>query len=107
MPVQPLSAKELQHKLRQGDELFLLDVREPYEYRLAHIIGSFLLPMAQVPGRLNELPKTQALVVICHHGIRSRQVAEYLVRYDFPLVYNLDGGIDAWSCEVDESVPRY
>ncbi|MGR8933560.1 MAG: rhodanese-like domain-containing protein [Gammaproteobacteria bacterium] len=107
MPVQQLTATELQGMIQQGDALFLLDVREPYEYRLAHIAGSFLIPMAQIPVRLKELPTAQALVVICHHGIRSRQVAEHLAGHGFTSVYNLDGGIDAWSSEVDASVPRY
>lgn len=107
MPVEQITARELLQKIQRGEELFLLDVREPYEYRLARIDGSVSLPMAQVPNRLDELPKDRPIVVICHHGMRSQRVADYLVHYEFEHVYNLQGGIDAWSHDVDASVPRY
>jgi rhodanese-related sulfurtransferase len=107
MPVKQLTAKELHRKMQQGEPLLLLDVRESHEYRQAHIAGSFLLPMPQLPRRLKELPKEQTIVIMCHHGIRSQQIADYLVRHDYEHVYNLRGGIDAWSLEVDASVPRY
>lgn len=107
MPVEQLTAKELQQKIQHGEELFLLDVREPYEYRVARIEGSVSLPMAQVPNRLDELPANRPIVVICHHGMRSQRVADYLAHHDFEIIYNLYGGIDAWSREVDASVPRY
>jgi rhodanese-related sulfurtransferase len=107
MPLKQLTVKDLQRKLQQGEDLLLLDVREAYEYRQAHIAGSYLLPMAQLPGRLDELPKTAPIVVMCHHGMRSQQVASYLLRHDFGDIYNLSGGIDAWSREVDTTVPRY
>jgi rhodanese-related sulfurtransferase len=107
MPVKQLTAKELHQKLQQGEELLLLDVRESHEYRQAHIAGSYLLPMPQLPRRLKELPKAQPIVVLCHHGVRSQQIADYLIRHDFEHIYNLRGGIDAWSRDIDDSVPRY
>lgn len=107
MPVEQITAKELQQKIQHGEKLFLLDVREPYEYRAARINGSFLLPMAQVPNRLDELPKNQPIIVICHHGMRSQRVADYLAHHNFKSIYNLYGGIDAWSQDVDATVPRY
>lgn len=107
MPVQDMTVQELQSKLQQGENLLLLDVREVSEYRRAHIAGSVLMPMQQVPVRLDELPKERPIVVICHHGMRSRQVADYLVHYDYRQIFNLSGGIDAWSREIDAAVSRY
>lgn len=89
----------------------LLDVREPWEAQLASIriegIDSRLLPMGQIPERLDELDPLQPVVVYCHHGMRSLQVVAFLQRQGFESVYNLAGGIDAWSQEADASVPRY
>lgn len=89
----------------------LLDVREPWEAQLAHIridgIDSRLIPMGQIPGRLDELDPLQPVVCYCHHGMRSLQVVAFLQRQGFESVYNLAGGIDAWSQEADASVPRY
>ena len=89
----------------------LLDVREPWEAALASLrlqgVDSRLIPMGQIPARLAELDPAQPVVVYCHHGMRSLQVVAFLERQGFESVYNLAGGIDAWSCEADPSVPRY
>lgn len=89
----------------------LLDVREDWELALAaiRIEGAELLhlPMGQIVQRLAELPTTVPIVCVCHHGVRSQQVAAYLERQGFEQVFNLSGGIDAWSCQVDPSVARY
>jgi rhodanese-related sulfurtransferase len=89
----------------------LLDVREPWEFALAsiHLDGwqTLTMPMNEVPGRLGELDPAQPVVCICHHGVRSAQVVAFLERQGFDIVYNLAGGIDAWSCQVDARVPRY
>lgn len=89
----------------------LLDVREPWEIEVAalHLEGtaSRRIPMSQIPDRLAELDPSQSIVCICHHGVRSRQVVAFLERQGFESVYNLAGGIDAWSALVDPSVPRY
>ena len=85
----------------------LLDVREPWELSLASIDGVVNIPMAQVPDRLHELDRDRKIVVICHHGSRSFQVAVFLKQSGFGTVINLTGGIDAWSREVDPSVPLY
>ena len=82
-------------------------MREPWEYRIAHIEGSELIPMHQIHGHLHELDPGRPTVVICHHGVRSQQVAYFLQHYGFNDVINLAGGIDAWSREVDTSVPLY
>lgn len=88
-------------------EIVLLDVREPEELELASIDECRHMPMMQVPSRLGELPRDKALVVMCHGGGRSRRVAEFLAANGFERVFNLRGGIDAWSREIDRSVPRY
>jgi rhodanese-related sulfurtransferase len=89
----------------------LLDVREPWETALARIelsgASALDVPMHQIPQRLDEIDRDRPVVCICHHGVRSAHVATYLVRQGFAEVYNLRGGIDAWSIEVDAGVPRY
>ncbi len=85
----------------------LLDVREPAELAQAAVAGATHIPMGDIPSRLNELDRAKVIVVMCHSGMRSRAVAEFLKSEGFQQVYNLAGGIDAWSREVDPSVPRY
>ncbi|HEY8521831.1 MAG TPA: rhodanese-like domain-containing protein [Gammaproteobacteria bacterium] len=85
----------------------LLDVREPAELALAAVKGALHVPMGQVPSRLHELDASKPIVVMCHAGGRSRRVAEFLRQQGFENVFNLRGGIDAWSLEVDPRVPRY
>ncbi|WP_242132467.1 molybdopterin-synthase adenylyltransferase MoeB [Aestuariivivens marinum] len=87
--------------------VFLLDVREPYEYEIAKIKGSVLIPQEQVSNKLDVLPKDKTIVVMCHHGGRSKKVVEYLIDNGFNKVYNLKGGIDKYSMEVDRSLDRY
>jgi|TARA_B100001750_G_C15506024_1_gene600384 rhodanese-related sulfurtransferase len=85
----------------------ILDVREYWEYDICHIDGSLNIPMGQIINRLNEIEKDKTLIVVCHHGIRSRAVGEYLSNNGFLEVLNLTGGIDRWSKEIDEGMPRY
>jgi len=91
--------------------MLLLDVREPWEFRLAAIrvagCETRNLPMQEIPARLAELDPAQPMLCICHHGMRSAQVVAFLARQGFDSVYNLAGGIDAWSMQVDPSVPQY
>lgn len=89
------------------DKPLLLDVREPWEWDRARIEGSELIPMREVPARLDELDPEREVVAICHHGGRSQQVAMYLEKNGFPKVHNLQGGVDAWSRTVDPAVPLY
>ncbi|MGJ0486483.1 MAG: rhodanese-like domain-containing protein [Methylomicrobium sp.] len=107
MAVTTLSATDLKDRLAQGEELFLLDVREPQEYHYAKINGSTLIPLQQIPERIGELDPKRNIVVICHHGMRSMQAAAYLAHHGFANILNLQGGIDAWSLQCDSSVPRY
>jgi rhodanese-related sulfurtransferase len=92
-------------------QVLLLDVREPWEVALAPLAvpGADVLhvPLRELPGRADDLPQTQPIVCICHHGVRSRQAVAFLVHRGFESVYNLAGGVDAWSMEVDPAVPRY
>jgi rhodanese-related sulfurtransferase len=85
----------------------LLDVRESWEWDRARIEGSRLMPMRELPARLDELDPAREVVAICHHGARSQQVALYLERNGFSKVHNLQGGVDAWSRTVDPAVPLY
>ncbi len=85
----------------------LLDVREPWELEIAAIQGALHIPMGQIPARHDELPADRPVICLCHHGVRSLQVGLFLQRQGFETVYNLRGGIDAWSREVDPSVAMY
>lgn len=107
MPIKTLTAIELKTKLEQGEPLFLLDVREENEYAKARIEGSLRISLGQLPERLAELDANQAIVVICHFGMRSLRASSLLVDAGFPDISNLQGGIDAWSVQCDPSVPRY
>lgn len=107
MSIKQLSVTELKNKIEQDEPLFLLDVREPHEFKFANIANSTLIPLNQIPQRLGELDAEQDIVVICHHGMRSMQAAHFLVNAGFKNITNLMGGIDAWSRECDGSVARY
>ena len=85
----------------------LLDVREPWEYEKARIAGAQLVPMRDVPKRLDEIDQDKEVVAICHHGGRSAQVAMFLEKAGYAKVHNLVGGVDAWSRTVDPTVPLY
>ena len=88
-------------------EPFLLDVREPSEFAYCAIPGSVLMPMASVPARAQELPDDVEIVVICHHGGRSMQVAMFLERQGFAGLINLAGGVAQWAQQVDPAMPQY
>lgn len=85
----------------------LLDVREPNEFAYCRIEGSMPMPMASVPSRCGELDASAPVVVICHHGGRSAQVAMFLERQGFSEVINLAGGVAAWAGDIDPAMPRY
>ena len=101
-----LTVKELKVLRDSGQQHTLLDVREPPEYAFCHLSDSVHIPMGEITSRLHELPNDQPIVVLCHHGMRSLQVALYLERQDFD-VANLTGGIEAWSEQIDDHVARY
>ncbi|NIP72289.1 MAG: sulfurtransferase [Gammaproteobacteria bacterium] len=102
------SPKQLKEHLEQADAApLLLDVREPWEHQVCRIEGATLVPMRQIPRAVGELDSERDIVVICHHGVRSRQVGFFLERAGFDNVINLDGGVDAWAREVDPQMPTY
>src|SRR5829696_1505963 len=101
-----ITPRALKSRLDAGERPMLLDVREPWEFELARLEGSKLVPMSQLEERFTELDPDSETVVICHHGNRSSYVTQALQRAGFEKVLNLEGGLDAYS-SVDESVPRY
>jgi rhodanese-related sulfurtransferase len=102
-----IEPRALKERIDRGEQVFILDVREPFETELARFPGASHIPMGDVPSRLQELDPDRETVVVCHHGIRSAQVAMYLARMGFERVLNLTGGIDAWSEDADPATPRY
>jgi adenylyltransferase/sulfurtransferase len=106
---QEITARELAKLIANDKPIRLIDVRQPAENQLARLDDSVLIPLNELATRAAEIalePETLT-VVYCHHGIRSQSAAEYLLRLGHVNVRSLAGGIDAWSCEVDPSVPRY
>jgi len=101
-----LTVKELKARRDAGDDVFLLDVREPYEYQIAQI-GGTLIPQNDVPNRLAEIPRDREIVVQCRSGARSQRIAEFLKQSGYTQVVNLAGGILAWSDEIDPKVQKY
>jgi len=101
------SAPDVKARLDLGEKLLLLDVREPAEVAFCALPGSVHIPLHEVPRRMGELDPEREIVVVCHHGTRSFQACVFLRARGFDNVYNLDGGIDAWSLTVDPTVPRY
>ncbi len=102
-----ITPRELKRRLDRGERLFLLDVREPHEWQIAHLPGATLIPMNRIPACLHELPTTDEIVVYCKTGGRSAQVLRFLYNAGFRRIKNLKGGINRWAIEVDPSVPRY
>lgn len=102
-----ISAADAAALLTENKARFI-DVREPWEFATAKIDGSVLMPMGDVPGRAyQELDPDERLVILCHHGQRSLNVAVWLRNQGFEQAQSLRGGIEAWSAEVDPSVARY
>jgi rhodanese-related sulfurtransferase len=109
MPAVEISPRELARALENGRAVRMIDVRQPWESAIAQLPHSALIPLGELPGRIDEIPSEPEVTVVlyCHHGVRSLSAASYLHRLGHPHVRSLAGGIDAWSCEVDPSVPRY
>ena len=102
-----ISPKELKGRLDKGDKLVLVDVREEWEYSLAKLDGSILIPLGTLPQSFNQLNRDSEIIAICHMGMRSADATNFLIQQGFTNVKNLVGGIDAWSTQVDGTVPRY
>lgn len=106
MEIAPL---QLAEKLRRGERVWLLDVRHEWERQLARLPGEALIPLHELPGRLDEVrpPEGAEIVCYCHHGVRSLSAAAILRQAGFGNAVSLAGGIDLWSRVIDPSVPRY
>jgi adenylyltransferase/sulfurtransferase len=102
-----IGPKELASRLEMGDDVFILDVRNPDEYAICRIDGAELIPLNRLLEGVHTLDSARDIVVHCHRGIRSAQAVNFLRSIGFSKVKNLRGGIDAWAEEVDESLPRY
>ena len=107
MLYESISPKEFAARLKSGDKLRFIDVREPQEFAVARVEEAELLPLSRFNEWIDTLKPEEEIVVMCHHGIRSANVCMFLVRNGFEKIFNLDGGIDLWSKEVDQSIPRY
>ena len=98
---------ELSAERGRTTDLVVLDVREPFEWEIAHLAGARHIPLGQLPARLSELEGHADIVVYCHHGTRSARAVEFLRAAGYSKVRNLTGGIDAWATQVDAETPRY
>ncbi|MDH5299791.1 MAG: rhodanese-like domain-containing protein [Gammaproteobacteria bacterium] len=85
----------------------LLDVREPWEFDICHLDNAVLIPMGSIPNQLQHIDPAQEIVLICHHGVRSRRVGFYLQQHGFLRLINLEGGVDAWARDVDFNMATY
>jgi sulfur-carrier protein adenylyltransferase/sulfurtransferase len=104
--VPQITVTELKRRIDAGEDPFILDVREPFEYQIANI-GGKLIPQGEVPQRLAEIDRDREIIVQCKSGGRSQRIAEFLKQSGYPEVVNLAGGILAWSSEIDSTVPKY
>ena len=104
-----ISAEKLAEILKGEKPPHLLDVRQPEEHETATLANATLIPLGQLAGRAKEIEawKDEDVVVYCHHGVRSMQVTMWLRARGIQNCYSVAGGIDRWSCEVDQNVPRY
>jgi Dinucleotide-utilizing enzymes involved in molybdopterin and thiamine biosynthesis family 2 len=102
-----MSAQELKRKMDAREAFELIDVREAFEYEIARIDGARLIPLGEIAERVSELQRERPIVVHCHSGRRSAEAVRLLQQRGFANVYNLEGGIDAWSDQIDSNVPKY
>jgi molybdopterin/thiamine biosynthesis adenylyltransferase/rhodanese-related sulfurtransferase/molybdopterin converting factor small subunit len=106
LQVPEITPRELKSRLDRGDDLFILDVREPHEYQIANLHGH-LIPLGELPRRVHELDSSREIVAHCRSGKRSAEAVDFLRKAGFRKILNLKGGILAWSDEVDPTVPKY
>jgi rhodanese-related sulfurtransferase len=106
MAIPSIQVEELKQRLDAGENLFLLDVRDEHEFEISNIGGS-LIPLAELPARVHELDARREIIALCKMGTRSAKAVQLLRQAGFPKVWNLNGGINAWSDRVDPSVRKY
>jgi adenylyltransferase/sulfurtransferase len=104
--VPEITPTALKKKLDAGEDLFILDVREPHEFQICHLDGH-LIPLGDLPKRVNELDSARDIIAHCRSGVRSAKAVSFLQQAGFRKVWNLKGGILAWSDDVDPAVPKY
>jgi adenylyltransferase/sulfurtransferase len=102
-----ISVHQLKQKIDAKIPMMILDVREPFEYEIARIENSKLIPLDELPERLGELNQDAEIVALCHGGMRSARAVEFLRTNGFARAFNLAGGIDAWANEIDPTMPKY
>ena len=102
-----MTVEELKQRLDRGEDLFILDVRNPEEYQICRIPGSTLIPLPQLAQRFGELDKDREMVVHCKSGMRSQKAIQLLQAAGFKNMRNLKGGILAWAQKIDRSMPTY
>ena len=107
--VRQINVRDLAARIAANEPVFLVDVRQPWEHQMAALHNSLMVPLNDLVGRMDEVrpPRDALVVVYCHHGIRSLSGAALLESAGFKNVASLSGGIDAWSLQIDPSVPRY
>ena len=102
-----ITVQELKQKLDRGEKVVLIDVREPWEYNIAKVEDAQLIPLGTLAAEYKKLDPSAEIVMHCHMGMRSMDATQFLLQQGFKNVKNLTGGINAWSLQVDPSVPRY
>ncbi len=102
-----ITVQELKAKLDRGEKIVLIDVREPWEYNICKIPGAQLIPLGTLATEYKKLDPNAEIVLHCHMGMRSMDATQFLLQQGFKNAKNLAGGINAWSLQIDPSVPRY
>ena len=102
-----ISPKAVSERIARGDNLLLVDVREPWEYELCRIPGAKLIPLATLPVALNALLDADYVICYCHRGMRSLDAAAWLRQQGVESAKSMAGGIERWAAEIDPNVPRY
>lgn len=102
-----ITVTELSKKINEGEDILLIDVREPVEYEIC-ALPSVLIPLAEILKNIDKIPRDKPVVLVCHHGFRSAQALQYLQhRYNYYNLLNLKGGIHAWAEQIDSNMPVY
>jgi rhodanese-related sulfurtransferase len=102
-----ISPREVKELLARDDKVLFVDVREQWEYDTAHLEGSVLIPLREIPGNLARLENADEIVIFCHHGMRSLDAAAWLRSQGVAGARSMAGGIERWSTEIDPKIPRY
>lgn len=105
--MQSITPIQLKQRIDNGSTPEIIDVRDPWEFETCRILGSINIPMSDIVSTLEKLDKKTEKVIVCHYGMRSKQVANYLESNGFESVINLEGGIDLWAETIDQDMPRY